>query len=89
MFFNISLCSFQKCSEIMAKRQQEGDYEERVVAKSKPARNVVSIRRPGSSTVQSSTASSSPANFTPRDHELGVTQGTGKVVSQDGQKNPK
>ena len=72
----------------MAKNQQEGDYEERVVAKSKPVRNLVSTRRPGSPTVPSSTASSSLGNFAPRDHELWVTQSTGQLVSQGGQKNP-
>ena len=40
--FNISLCSSQSCTETMAKRSQEGDYEERVVAKSKSVRNLVS-----------------------------------------------
>ena len=63
--FNISFVSSQSCSEAMAKRPQEGDYEERVVAKSKPVRNLVSINRAGSSTVPSSTASSSPVNFVP------------------------
>ena len=47
-----------------------GDYEERVVAKSKPVRNLVTRRRTGSSTVPSSTASSSPVNFVPKDHEV-------------------
>ena len=48
--FDISLVSSeswiesisQNRSEGMAKRQQEGDYDERVVAKSKPVRNLVS-----------------------------------------------
>ena len=80
--FNISLFSSQSCSGAMAKRPQEGDYEERVVAKSKPIRNLVSIIRTGSSTVPSSTASSSPRNFVPKDHEVrfkekhGETRGT-------------
>ena len=40
--FNISLFSSQSCTETMAKGPQEGDYEERVVAKSKSVRNLVS-----------------------------------------------
>ena len=47
-----------------------GEYEERVVAKSKPERNLVTIKRTGSWTVPSSTASSSPVNFVPKDHEV-------------------
>ena len=47
---NISLFSSQRCSafnsqncfEAVAKRQQEGDYDERVVARSKSVRNLVS-----------------------------------------------
>ena len=51
-WFNISLFSSQSCSEVsaMAKRPQEGDYDERVVAKSNPVRHLVSRSRAGSST---------------------------------------
>ena len=46
---NISLFSSQRCSafssqncfEAVAKRQQEGDYDERVVARSKSVRNLI------------------------------------------------
>ena len=52
--FNIRLFSSQSCSEDMAKRPQEGDYKERVVAKSKPVRNLVSRSHAGSPTAPSS-----------------------------------
>ena len=71
----------------MAKRPQEGDYEERVVAKSKPVRKLVSIRRTGSSTVPSSTASSSPENFVPKDHDVTFKRSTEKPVEQSKQRN--
>ena len=53
--FNVSLFSCQSCFEVsfqnrsdaMAKRPQEGDYDERVVAKSKPVRNFVPGSRAG------------------------------------------
>ena len=67
--FKISLFSSQSCSEAMAKRPQEGDCEERVAAKSKPVRNLVSRSRAGISTVPS-TASASLGNFEPKGHEV-------------------
>ena len=63
--FNVSLFSSQGCTDInsqsrsggMTKRQEEGDYDERVVAKSKPVRNLVLRSCAGPSTVRSSTVS--------------------------------
>ena len=60
---NISLSSSQRCSQscyqAISKRSQESDCEERVVAKSRPVRNLVSRIRAWISIVPSSTASSS------------------------------
>ena len=77
--FNISLFSSQSCSEAIVKRPLEGDYEERVVAKSKPVRHLVSIRRAGSSTVPSSTAS----NFVPKDHEVRFKEGAERPAAKN------
>ena len=71
----------------MAKRPQEGDYEERVVAKSKPVRNFVPRSRAGTSTVPSSTASSSRGNFGPKDHEVSFEARTVRLVAQNAQKD--
>ena len=60
-FFSSQSCSefnSQNCSDAMAKRQ-EGDFDERVVAKSKPDRNLASRGCAGPSTTVSSTVSSS------------------------------
>ena len=57
---NISLTS---CIETMAKRMQEQE-EERIVAKSKPTMNLVSLVSTNSSTVQNPTASKSPEILT-------------------------
>ena len=65
----------------MAKRPQEGDCEERVVAKSKPVRNLVSKSRAGISTVPSSMASSSVGNFRPEGHEVSLNASTGESVA--------
>ena len=48
--FNISLFSSQCCSHAMSKRLQEGDCEERIAAKSRPVRNLVSRSHAGIST---------------------------------------
>ena len=85
--FNICLFSSQSCSKAMAKRPQEGDYEERVVDKSEPVRNLVSRSRAGTPTVPPSTASSSPANFGPKDHEVSFEARTVRPVAQDTQKD--
>ena len=61
--FNTRLFSSQSCSEDMARRPQEGDYKERVVAKSKPVRDLVSRSHAGSPTASSSSSSSCPGNF--------------------------
>ena len=74
-FFNNSFFSSQNGSEAMARRQKEGDHVERVDAKSKPVRKLVSIRRTSSSTVPSSTSSSSPVNFVPNDNEVRIHAG--------------
>ena len=76
--FNISLFSCQNCaefnsqscSESMAKRLQEGDYDERVVAKSKPIRHLVSRSSAKPSTTPSLTVSSSLGKFGSKDHEM-------------------
>ena len=68
--FNIRLFSSQSCaafipenrSEGLAKRQQGGDHDERVVAESKPVRNLVSRSRLVPSTTPSSTVSSNRGN---------------------------
>ena len=85
--FNISLFSSQSCSDTVTKRPQEGDYEERVVAKSKAVRNLVSIRRTGSSTVPSSTTSSSLMNIVPKHHEVRFKESTEKPMEQSKQRN--
>ena len=69
--FNISLFSSQRCSEFssqnyfeaVAKRRQEGDYDESVVARSKPVRNLVSKSCAGPSTTPSSTVSLKPEDI--------------------------
>ena len=96
-FFNISLFSSQRCSEAscqnrsetMAKRPQEGDYDEKVVAKLKPARNLVSRSRAGLSTVPSSKVSSSSGNFGPKDHEMRLEAHTVQSVVQNLLKEPR
>ena len=75
---NISLFGSQRCSafssqncfEAVAKRYQEGDYDERVVAKSKSVRNLESKGCAGPSTTPSSTVSSRPGIFGSEDHEM-------------------
>ena len=51
-------------------RQQEGDYDERVVAKSKPVRNLVSRSHAEPSTTSLSMASSSLEKVGSKDHEI-------------------
>ena len=58
----------------MAKRPQEGYCEERVVAKSKPVRNLVSKSRAGISTVPSSMASSSLGESVALNQETDLTK---------------
>ena len=82
-----SAASSQSRSEAMAKRPQEGDYDESVGAKSKPVRNLVSRSRAGISTVLSSTSSSSQANVGPEDHEVSFKACTGSSVVQNQEKN--
>ena len=87
--FNISLFSSQSCiesfsqnrSDGMAKRQKEGDYDERVVAKSKPVRNLLSWSCAGPSTTPSSTVSSSLGVFVSEDHEMRYETRVGKPGS--------
>ena len=57
--------------------------------KSKPERNLVSRIRARSSTVPSSTASSSPVNFTPRDHELGFHKAQGNLWAKVDKRIPR
>ena len=76
--FNISLFSSQNCAEFnsqnrsegMAKRQQEGNYDEWVVSNSKPVRNFVSRSCAGPSTTPFSTVSSRLGIFGSEDHEM-------------------
>ena len=87
--FNISLFSSQSCSEFnsqncfeaMAKRQQEGDYDERVVAKSKPVRNWVSVGG------QTTWVSSTLGKFGSKDHEMRFETRTEKHRSNNQQEN--
>ena len=93
--FNISLCSAQRCSEFnspnrsesMSKRQQEGDYDEGVVAKSKPVSNLVSRSCAGPSTTPSSTVSSSPGKVESKDLEMRFETRTGESSSNNQQEN--
>ena len=92
--FNISYFSSQSCSEAisqnrsetMAKGQQEGDYDEGVVAKANPVRNVVWRSRAGLSTVSSSTVSSSPENFGSKDQEMRFEANTVQPVVENSEK---
>ena len=93
--FNISLFSSQSCSEVssqdcseaMAKKPQEGDYDERVVAKSKPVENMVSRSRAGTSTMPSSRVSSSPRKFGYKDHEMRFEANTEQPVVENSQQD--
>ena len=49
--FNIILCRSQCCSQAMSKRLREEDCEERIAAKSRPVKILVSRSRAGSSTL--------------------------------------
>ena len=90
--FNINFCSSQSCSEFnsqnctegMAKRQQEGDYDERVVAKSKPVRSLVSKSY---ATTPSSTVSSCTKTFGSKDYEMRFETRTGKPGSTNQQES--
>ena len=72
---------FSKLHQTMAKRHQEGDYDERVVAKSKPVRNLVSRSCAVPSTMPSSTVSSSPVKVRSEDHEMRFETRTAKPGS--------
>ena len=61
----------------MSKSLQEGDYEERVAAKSRPVRNFVSRSRAGMSTVPFSTAPASPGVLRSDSHRFGLIAGEG------------
>ena len=65
-----SAFSSQNCFEVVAKRQQEGDYDARVVPNSKSVRNLLSRSCAGPSTTPSSMASSSLGIFGSEDHEM-------------------
>ena len=71
----------------MAKRPQEGDYEERVVAKSKQVRIFLPRSRAGTSTVPSSTASSSPGIFGLEDPKVSFKARTVRLVAQYAKKD--
>ena len=79
--FNISLFSSQSCTQAMSKRKQEGNGEERIAAKSKPVRSLVSTSRAGSSTVPISTASSSLVSFRSESHELNLIASMGEPLA--------
>ena len=72
----------------MSKRLQEGDCEERIAAKSRSVRNLVSRSRAGISTVPSSTASSSPVNFGSESHDVGLKASTGRLVAKHQKSEP-
>ena len=84
---NCSEFSSQNCSDALAKRQQGGDYDERVVAESKPVGNLVSRSCAGPSTTPSSTVSSIPVKFGSNDHEMRLESRAGKPSSNDPQEN--
>ena len=77
----------QNCSEARTKRQQEGDHDERVVAKSKPVRNLVSRSCAGPSTTPSSTVFSSPGTLGTKDHEMRFETRTVKPSSNNQQES--
>ena len=77
----------QNCSEAMTKRQQQGDYNERVVARSKPVRNLVSRSCAGPSTTPSSTVFSSPETLGTKDHEMRFETRTEKPNSNNQQES--
>ena len=56
-YFAAQNFSLTSCTETMATRMQEQEGEERIVAKSKPTMNLVSLLSTSSSTVQNPTAS--------------------------------
>ena len=60
MFFTISLFSSINCSVVMSKTTQKDSGEERVTAKSKPTKNLVSRCSERNPDVLASTASESP-----------------------------
>ena len=72
----------------MSKRLQEGDCEERIAAKSKPVRNLVSRSRAGSSTVPISTASATPGIFRSESRELHLEASTVKPVAKNQKSEP-
>ena len=71
----------------MAKRPQEGDYDERFVAKSKPVRNVEKRSRAGPSTTPSSTVSSGPRKFGSKDREMRFEANTGQLAVENSQED--
>ena len=71
----------------MVKGQQEGDYDEGVVAKANSVRNVVWRSRAGLSTVPSSTVSSSPENFGSEDQEMRFEANTVQPVVAHSEKD--
>ena len=79
IFFSSQSCTesrSQNWSEAMSKRQQEGDYDESVVAKPMPDRNLVSMSCVGPSMTASSTVTSSPVKFGSGDHEMSLLSAT-------------
>ena len=65
----------------MSRRTQEENGEERIAAKSKPVRSLVSRRRAGSSIVPISTTSASLVSFRSESHELDLIASTGRPVA--------
>ena len=92
---NISLFSSQSCSEVssqnrseaIAKRPQESAYDESVLAKSKPVRNLAWRSRAWLSTVPSSTVLTRHWNLGSGDHEMRCEANTVQPVVQNSQRD--
>ena len=65
----------------MSKSTQQENGEERIAAKSKPMRYLVSRSRAGSSTVSISTATASPGSLRSNSHILDLIAGAGQPVA--------
>ena len=84
---NISNFSSINCPQRMLKRTQEETGEERIVAKSKPALNLVSEIVASSSTAQSSSESNCPGILKAPSQSLSLVACAGKPAAEDS--NPK
>ena len=74
--FNISFQSRRSCIQTLSIKLEKGNHEENIAATSRPVICLVSRSRPGISTVQFSTASSSPVDFGTEGHDLDLKAST-------------